>query len=54
MFHSMNLSEAYLRDHKLRKEAKDQYELTQKNVEKIRTNVSKLSLETSLMNLELR
>lgn len=36
MFHSMNLSEAYLKDHKLRKDAKDQYEVTQKNVTKIK------------------
>lgn len=32
----MNLSEAYLKDHKLRKDAKDQYELTHKNVTKIK------------------
>ena len=32
----MNLSEAYLKDHKLRKDAKDQYEATQKNVKKIK------------------
>lgn len=32
----MNLSEAYLKDHKLRKDAKDQYELTNKNVTKIK------------------
>ena len=36
MFHSMNLSEAYLKDHKLRKDAKDQYEMTTKNVAKIK------------------
>lgn len=32
----MNLSEAYLKDHKLRSDAKDQYELTTKNVAKIK------------------
>ena len=36
MFHSMNLSEAYLKDHKLRQDAKDQYEATTKNVAKIK------------------
>jgi hypothetical protein len=32
----MNLSEAYLKDHKLRKDAKEQYEVTTKNVAKIK------------------
>jgi hypothetical protein len=32
----MNLSEAYLKDHQLRKNAKDQYAVTQKNVAKIK------------------
>jgi hypothetical protein len=32
----MNLSEAYLKDHKLRQDAKDQYEMTTKNVAKIK------------------
>lgn len=36
MFKSINLSEAYLKDHKLRQDAKDQYQMTQKNVEKIK------------------
>ena len=42
MFHTMNLSESYLKDHKLRKDAKDQYELTKKNVDKIRKIALKL------------
>ncbi len=32
----MSLSEAYLKDHKLRKDAKDMYESTQKNISKIK------------------
>jgi hypothetical protein len=32
----MSLSEAYLKDHKLRQDAKDMYESTQKNIEKIK------------------
>ena len=36
MFRSINLSEDYLKDHALREEAKKQYELTQKNIKKIK------------------
>jgi len=36
MFHTMNLSEAYLKDHKLRSDAKDMYTATQKNIAKIK------------------
>ena len=36
MFKATNLSESYLKNHKLRKDAKDQYESTQKNMEKIK------------------
>jgi hypothetical protein len=36
MFKSICLSEAYLKDHRLRKDAQKQYELTQKNIHKIK------------------
>lgn len=36
MFYSMNLSEAYLKDHQLRKDAKKRYIDTKKNIDKIK------------------
>ena len=42
MFNSINLSEVYLKDYQFRKNAKEQYELTQKNITKIKRIALKL------------